>query len=66
MALSRAPAEGGVHGEGFEKVRRTGGWGFGRFIKGEPAGDMELCQTCFPRHEVNVRGHDFAFTRKAE
>ena len=44
----------------------TGGWGFGRFIDGKPA-DVAQHKTCFACHSRNmdVREHDFVFTRRA-
>ena len=44
-----------------KKYASTGGWGFARFIDGKPA-DEATHKTCFPCHEVNVKGHDFVFT----
>jgi hypothetical protein len=42
----------------------TGGWGFGRFIDGEPADEAQH-RTCFACHQAKVNGHDFVFTRLA-
>jgi len=42
----------------------TGGWGFGRFITGEPVDEAQH-RTCFACHEANVHGHDYVFTRYA-
>jgi hypothetical protein len=47
-----------------KKYASTGGWGFGRFINGKPA-DEAVHKTCFPCHQVNVKDHDFVFTRYA-
>jgi hypothetical protein len=47
-----------------KKYASTGGWGFGRFIEGKPA-DEKVHATCFPCHQVNVKDHDFVFTRYA-
>jgi hypothetical protein len=47
-----------------KKYASTGGWGFGRFIDGKPA-DAQVHATCFPCHQVNVKDHDFVFTRYA-
>ena len=47
-----------------KRYAATGGWGFGRFIDGRPA-DIAQHTTCFACHEVNVRNHDFVFTRLA-
>jgi hypothetical protein len=46
------------------KYASTGGWGFGRFVNGAPADEKEHA-TCFPCHQVNVKDHDFVFTRYA-
>ncbi|QQC66445.1 cytochrome P460 family protein [Paraburkholderia ginsengisoli] len=40
----------------------TGGWGFGRFVNGQPA-DLAQHQTCFACHEANVKNRDYVFTR---
>ena len=42
----------------------TGGWGFGRFINGQPV-DQAQHETCFACHEANVKNHDYVFTRFA-
>lgn len=42
----------------------TGGWGFGKFVNGEPA-DNAQHQTCFACHEARVKGRDFVFTQFA-
>jgi hypothetical protein len=47
-----------------KKYDATGGWGFGRFVNGAPADEKEHA-TCFPCHQVNVKDHDFVFTRYA-
>jgi hypothetical protein len=47
-----------------KKYASTGGWGFGRFVNGKPAGEQDHA-TCFPCHLANVKGHDFVFTRYA-
>ena len=47
-----------------KKYAATGGWGFGRFVKGKPASEQDHA-TCFPCHQVNVKDHDFVFTRYA-
>lgn len=46
------------------KYAATGGWGFGRFVNGEPV-DAAQHQTCFACHEARVKGHDYVFTRWA-
>jgi Cytochrome P460 len=48
-----------------KKYVSTGGWGFGRFIGGEPA-DIAQHQTCFACHEARVKERDFVFTRFAQ
>src|SRR3989304_13312 len=47
-----------------KKSAATGGWGFGRFVNGKPADEMQH-GTCWPCHEANVKGNDFVFTRYA-
>ncbi len=47
-----------------KKYASTGGWGFGRFIAGQPV-DAAQHETCFACHEARVKGHDFVFTRYA-
>ena len=42
----------------------TGGWGFGRFINGQPADEAQH-QTCFACHQALVKDHDYVFTRLA-
>ncbi|ALP64631.1 MULTISPECIES: cytochrome P460 family protein [Paraburkholderia] len=42
----------------------TGGWGFGRFINGQPA-DLAQHQTCFACHAAKVKDRDYVFTRYA-
>lgn len=42
----------------------TGGWGFGRFIDGQPVDEAQH-KTCFGCHTAGVKGHDFVFTRLA-
>jgi hypothetical protein len=42
----------------------TGGWGFGRFIDGQPVDEAQH-ETCFACHEARVKGHDYVFTRYA-
>jgi hypothetical protein len=46
------------------KYSSTGGWGFGRFINGEPV-DKAQHETCFGCHTAGVKDHDFVFTRLA-
>ena len=47
-----------------KKFATSGGWGFGRFIKGVPADEAQHL-TCFSCHQARVKGHDFVFTRLA-
>lgn len=47
-----------------KRYAAKGGWGFGRFISGEPA-DTAQHRTCFACHEARVKQHDFVFTRFA-
>ncbi len=46
------------------KYAATGGWGFGRFVDGQPADEAQH-RTCFACHEARVKEHDFVFTRLA-
>ncbi len=46
------------------KYAATGGWGFGRFVNGEPVDEVQH-QTCFACHQARVTGHDYVFTRYA-
>ena len=45
-----------------KKFAATGGWGFGRFIDGEPADEAQH-RTCFACHQARVKDRDFVFTR---
>ncbi len=47
-----------------KKYAATGGWGFGRFINGEPTDEAQH-RTCFVCHAANVKAHDFVYTRLA-
>lgn len=47
-----------------KRYAATGGWGFGRFINGEPA-DEPQHRACFACHQANVKDHDLVFTRLA-
>jgi hypothetical protein len=42
----------------------AGGWGFGRFVNGQPV-DLAQHQTCFACHESHVKSRDYVFTRIA-
>jgi hypothetical protein len=42
----------------------TGGWGFGRFVNGQPV-DAAQHQTCFACHAAKVKDRDYVFTRFA-
>jgi len=46
------------------KYASTGGWGFGRFIGGEPVDEAQH-DTCWACHEGLVKDHDYVFTRYA-
>ena len=46
------------------KYASTGGWGFGRFIDGEPVDEAQH-DTCWACHEGLVKDHDYVFTRYA-
>lgn len=46
------------------KYASTGGWGFGRFVDGQPV-DVAQHETCFACHEARVKDRDFVFTRYA-
>ena len=46
-----------------KKYAATGGWGFGDFKDGKPAGEAVI-KTCFSCHEP-ARDHDFVFTHYA-
>ena len=48
-----------------KKYSASGGWGFGRFVKGKPADEAQH-QTCFVCHAARVQAHDFVFTRYAQ
>jgi hypothetical protein len=47
-----------------QRFATSGGWGFGRFIKGVPADEAQHL-TCFACHAARVPDHDFVFTRLA-
>jgi hypothetical protein len=47
-----------------KKYAATGGWGFGRFVGGEPVDEAQH-ETCFGCHQANVKDHDLVFTRLA-
>ncbi|TCS17493.1 cytochrome P460 family protein [Caulobacter sp. BK020] len=42
----------------------TGGWGFGRFVNGQPV-DKAQHETCFACHAARVKDRDYVFTRYA-
>ncbi|MGA2694937.1 MAG: cytochrome P460 family protein [Terriglobales bacterium] len=46
------------------KYAATGGWGFGHFQNGKPAGDAAFMKTCFPCHQ-KAQATDLVFTRYA-
>lgn len=47
-----------------KKYAATGGWGFARFIDGNPADEAQH-QTCYACHQARVKNHDLVFTRYA-
>jgi len=47
-----------------KRYATTGGWGFGRFVDGQPV-DLAQHQTCFPCHAARVKERDYVFTRLA-
>ena len=47
-----------------KKYAATGGWGFGRFVDGQPV-DLAQHQTCFACHAAKVKDRDYVFTRLA-
>ncbi|HYG06389.1 MAG TPA: cytochrome P460 family protein [Stenotrophomonas sp.] len=47
-----------------KKYAASGGWGFGRFINGQPA-DVAQHRTCLACHQSRVKNHDLVFTRWA-
>ena len=46
-----------------KKYAATGGWGYGQFNDGKPAGQT-LMQTCYPCHQA-IESRNFIFTRYA-
>ncbi|WP_395397527.1 cytochrome P460 family protein [Novosphingobium sp. BL-8A] len=47
-----------------KRYARTGGWGFGRFVNGQPVDEAQH-ETCWACHQARAAGHDFVFTRYA-
>jgi Cytochrome P460 len=47
-----------------KRYAATGGWGFGRFIDGQPADEAQH-QTCFVCHKAQVKARDYVFTKFA-
>lgn len=47
-----------------KKYADTGGWGFGRFINGEPVDEAQH-RTCFACHQARVKNRDYVFTKFA-
>ncbi|WP_416762610.1 cytochrome P460 family protein [Roseateles sp. So40a] len=47
-----------------KRYAASGGWGYGRFINGQPV-DVAQHQTCFACHESLVKARDDVFTRLA-
>lgn len=48
-----------------KRFAATDGWGFGRFIGGQPVDEAQH-RTCFACHDAKVRDRDWVFTRYAE
>jgi len=48
-----------------KRFAATGGWGFGRFIGGQPVDEAQH-RTCFACHDAKVRDRDWVFTRYAD
>ncbi|MFK3796288.1 cytochrome P460 family protein [Pseudomonas sp. NPDC088444] len=46
------------------KYKDSGGWGFGRFVNGQPV-DVKQHETCLACHQSRVKDHDLVFTRWA-
>lgn len=46
------------------KYKDSGGWGFGRFVNGQPVDEMQH-QTCLGCHQARFKDHDLVFTRWA-
>lgn len=46
------------------KYKDSGGWGFGRFVNGQPV-DEKQHQTCLGCHQAKVKDHDLVFSRWA-
>ena len=42
----------------------TGGWGYGRFVNGQPVDEAQH-RTCHACHEARVKARDYVFTRYA-
>jgi len=47
-----------------KKYASSGGWGYGRFINGQPVDEAQH-ETCFACHQSRVQNHDDVFTRYA-
>ena len=47
-----------------KRYAATGGWGFGRFVNGQPVDEAQH-QTCFACHAARVASRDYVFTRWA-
>ncbi|MDG3439012.1 cytochrome P460 family protein [Nitrospirillum amazonense] len=47
-----------------KRYAATGGWGFGRFVNGQPA-DQAQHETCWGCHQALVADRDYVFTRYA-
>ena len=47
-----------------KKYAASGGWGFGRFVDGQPVDEAQH-RTCFACHEARASARDYVFTRYA-
>jgi len=47
-----------------KKYAATGGWGYGRFVDGQPADEAQH-RTCFACHQSRAKARDYVFTRYA-
>lgn len=47
-----------------KRYASTGGWGFGRFVNGQPTDEAQH-QTCFACHQALVKNNDYVFTHYA-
>ena len=47
-----------------KKYAATGGWGYGRFVDGQPVDEAQH-RTCFACHQSRAKARDYVFTRYA-